>query len=188
MKKLSLAILSGVAVLAVSACDHQPPTKKYLEMVNAHFWQRSDATSATYMRGPKAQQQLFKDISRCTYEIRELQRLGAVRDSTPANTRPDGSIPDPTMPEGQLESWDTPERDGYLYAEHFNYHDFETCMQFAGWERIEYLPYETADEARETYLKAIGAEDRRSNNGERAREEAAKTRTQSDGEFENLND
>lgn len=181
MKKLTLAVLSGATVLALAACDYQPPSKEYLERTHAQFWQRSDATSATYMRGPKAQQQLFKDISRCTYEIRELERLGAIRAATPANTRPDGSIPDPTMPEGKLESWDSPERDGYLYAEHSNYHDFETCMQYAGWERIEYLPYETADEARDTYLQAIGVEQRRTKSGERTQE------VKTEGDFEELN-
>jgi len=39
-------------------------------------------------------------------------------------------------------------------------------MQFAGWERVEYLPYDTATEARETYVETILTEQRRTRSGE----------------------
>ena len=183
MKSFSFAlILSGVAVLTLAACDHQPPSsKKQLEASQAHYWQRASATSATWQRGPKAQQMLHRDISRCTAEIKELQRLGSIRAQIPANAGADGRIPNPATAEGRLAQWDTPERDGYLYAEHADYHDFETCMQFAGWERVEHLPYRIADQARDTYVDTILTEGRRSRSGDRTVVEQPK------GPYDNLN-
>lgn len=167
MKKTSFAlILSGVAFFGLAACDTSSPNAR-IETANGQYWQRAEASSATWQRGPKAQQLLFKDISRCTNEVKELQRLGAIRKAMPADPDKNGNVPNPDSAEGKLAAWETPERDGYLYAEHSNYHDFETCMQFSGWERVEYLPYDVATEARETYVETILTERRRSNSGER---------------------
>lgn len=165
MKKFSLAlVLSGLAVLTLAACDTMPRTT--VETANGHYWQRAEASSAIWQRGPKAQQKLFTDIARCTNEVKELQRLGAIRAVTPADPDHNGNTPDPETAKGRLAGWETPERDGYLYAEHSDYHDFETCMQFAGWERVEHLPYDVATEARETYVETILTEQRRSRSGE----------------------
>lgn len=165
MKKISLAlVLSGVAVLTLAACDTMPGPS--VETANGHYWQRAETSSAVWQRGPKAQQMLFKDIARCTNEVKELQRLGAIRAVTPADPDHNGNVPDPNSAKGRLAGWETPERDGYLLAEHSDYHDFETCMQFAGWERVEYLPHDVAVEARETYVETILTERRRSRSGE----------------------
>lgn len=169
MTRFSFAlVLSSVAVLTLGACSTDPQT---VDLSNAHYWQRAETSSAVWQRGPKAQQNLHRDISRCVAEIRELQRLGAIRAQIPA---------DPQNP-GPLGKWETPERDGYLYAEHSDYHDFETCMQHAGWERVEHLPYKTAEKARETYLETIGVEARRSRSGERSMVVEQK------GDYDNLN-
>lgn len=184
MKNISFAlILSSATFLALSACDSMPPaTAMQIETANGHYWQRKEVSSAIYQRGPKAQQLLFKDISRCTYEVRELQRLGAIRASTPADPDAMGNIPDPSSAQGHLAEWDTPERDGYLYNEHSDYHDFETCMQAAGWERVQYLPYNTATEARDTYVDTILQEQRRTNTGQRDQADAPEP-----GDFDGLN-
>ena len=66
-----------------------------------------------------------------------------------------GKVPDPNSADGRLKKWDTPKRDGYLYAEHFNYTDFEGCMDYKGWERVENLPYERAKFARDDYMETL---------------------------------
>lgn len=168
MKPISFAlIMSGVALLGLAACDTMPKsTASQIETANGHYWQRSEASSATWQRGPKAQQLLFKDIARCTNEVKELQRLGAIRNAIPADADQNGNVPDPQTPEGRMAKWETPERDGYMLAEHSDYHDFESCMQFAGWERVQYLPYDVATEARENYVETILTERRRTRSGE----------------------
>ena len=169
MKTRSLAVvLSGVAALTLlAACESTVPTNNQLEAANGHYWQRTAASEAVYQRGPKAQQMLHRDIARCVTEIKELQRLGAIRAAVPANPDHQGNVPNPATPEGRLAGWESPERDGYLRAEHSNYHDFETCMMAKGWERVEHLPYDVATEARETYIETIIGERRRTNTGER---------------------
>lgn len=143
--RLSAVILT-VSALSLAACASEPT------MEDAQYWQRSSATSALYLEGPKAQQGLHQDIAKCTYEIDELIRLGAVRRVIPADTV-NGKVPDPQTPEGRMAGWESPQRDGYLRAEHTDFHDFETCMMSKGWERVEYLPYTTADRARKEYLE-----------------------------------
>ncbi len=112
------------------------------------YWQRISSSSALYLRGPKAQQTLNRDIARCVVELRELERLGAVRDAIPAYV--DGVVLNET--EARLAGWDTPERDKELFAEHEDYIDFEGCMYTSGWERIKYVPYDVMEQANENYL------------------------------------
>lgn len=146
-KTVTLLLLS-FSTLALAACQVPP------RLEEAQYWQRKDTTSALYLRGPKAQQALHKDIADCVTEIDELERLAPLRKSIPADTR-NGQVPDSESAEGKLAKWDTPKRDGYLYAEHFNYTDFEGCMVYKGWERIESLPYVQADRARDDYLENV---------------------------------
>ncbi len=135
--------------LAVTACGGNTPN-----MEKAEYWQRHEASSAIYMQGPKAQQILHQDIADCVVEVRELENLGEIRREMPTNYYTGNNLNDraPT-PKATLDQWDTPQRDGYLYAEHKDYADFETCMVSKGWERAEYLPFTDADKAREDYLK-----------------------------------
>lgn len=144
MSKKYLLIASA---LTVTACGSGPNLEK------AEFWQRHNASSALYMQGPKAQQLLHQDIANCTVEIRELENLGEIRRGMPANYHTGNSLEERTAAQRTLDGWDTPERDGYLYNEHLDYADFETCMVSKGWERAEYLPYTDADKAREDYKK-----------------------------------
>lgn len=183
MKKLSLAlVLSSVAILGLAACDTMPDST-HIETKNGHYWQRTDASSAIYQRGPKAQQMLHRDIAKCVYEVKELQRLGSIRSNIPADaTLNGGPIPDPNTAAGRLASQDTPERDGYLYAEQTDFHDFETCMKTAGWDRVEYLPYTQSTEARAEYIENMKSQRRRTASGDRDETAAAPEKP-----FSNLN-
>lgn len=144
----TLALLLSFSTLAVAACQVPPKLEK------AQYWQRKSATSALYLRGPKAQQTLHKDIADCVTEIDELERLGPLREALPADTN-NGRVRDPNSPEGKMAKWDSPKRDGYMYAEHFNYTDFEGCMDYKGWERVESLPYDRATIARDEYMDTL---------------------------------
>ncbi|MAZ76450.1 MAG: hypothetical protein CMH31_04020 [Micavibrio sp.] len=147
-----LLLLGSVSVLmATSACSTFSP-----KLEDARYWQRKTASSALYMRGAKAQQMLHLDIASCSNEIKELQNLGAIRKAMPTNYNSGNSLEDRTAAQRELDEWDTPERDGYLYAEHLDYHDFETCMYAKGWERVDYLSHTDIDKAREDYLKNTG--------------------------------
>lgn len=148
-------IIATVSIALLAACSSEP------KIEDAQYWQRSSTTSALYLEGPKAQQTLHQDIATCTNEINELLHLGAIRRAIPADTQ-NGQVPDPESPEGRMAGWDTPERDGYLRAEHSDFHDFETCMGAKGWERVEYLPYTTADRARQEYLENMNKGKKRS--------------------------
>lgn len=112
------------------------------------YWQRISSSSAIYLQGPKAQQMLNRDIARCVVELRELERLGALRNAVPEYV--DGVVLGAN--EARLAGWDAPERDKELFAEHTDYNDFEGCMVTSGWERVKYVPYDVAEQAHETYL------------------------------------
>jgi hypothetical protein len=118
---------------------------------NGQYWQRVSASSAIYTRGPKAQQMLNRDISRCVVELRELERLGEIRDAIPKYVD-EGRIL--SEAEAKLNDIDSPERDEELFYEHSEYHDFEGCMLAKGWERIKYVPFDVAEQARENYIKS----------------------------------
>jgi len=160
---------TGATLLGLAGCTGSYKERRALE-TNAHFWQRASVSDATYMEGAKAQQMLHRDIARCVTELREYQRLGTLRTVIPAETMINGSVPDPETPEGSLQQWETPERDGALRTEFLDYADFETCMQDKGWERLEHIPYNVAQRARETYVETIMHEQYRTNVGDRDKE------------------
>jgi len=179
--KFSHLILLSVCVSTLTACGPR------LHLEEAQYWQRKSATSALYLQGPKAQQTLHMDIATCVNEVNELKRLGSLREATPAETH-NGHVPNPNTPEGKLAAWDTPERDGYLYAEHFDYHDFETCMNAKGWERVEHLPYDTAERARHVWLKTIIGEDHQTRYGSPPKHRSPYGMENGGDDYSNLND
>ena len=139
MKTNRIILFLGISALAVTAgCTGAKP-----EIDNAQYWQRSSVSEMTYINGPKAQQLLNRDIARCVTELRELERLGQIKDAIPVNIK--GRVLNPD--ELEMRKTDTPERDGYLFAEHKNYQDFEGCMDHAGWERTQTVSYETSKRA-----------------------------------------
>lgn len=139
MKKLF--VLTALSALTLAACSTEPRWR------DAQFWQRVDSTSALYLQGPKAQQTLHQNISTCVSDVNELQRLGSIKEAVPA----DLEAPD----QKEMATWDTPQKDGYRYAEHLDYTDFETCMHAHGWERVEHLPYDVSHRARDTWVDTI---------------------------------
>jgi len=142
--KATAALLS---ILAITACE--APRK---DPQNFQYWQRSSASSAIYMQGPKAQQALHRDIARCVSEVRELEHLEQTRNALRTNPHT-GKMEDPDVK--RLQGYDTPEYNDYLLSEHKDYHDFDSCMAYKGWERTQYVPYEISDRARDNYLRSI---------------------------------
>ncbi|HNQ92389.1 MAG TPA: hypothetical protein PKI93_05595 [Alphaproteobacteria bacterium] len=155
MTKLKLLTLSCAVALSLSACADM----EYEFENNARYWQRSGTTDAIYQQGPKAQQMLFQDMANCTAVVNEMERMGAIKESVPAETwDKDAHKIVAGSPESRMGSWDTPERDGYMRTEMYDFHDFEGCMNFKGWERVKYVNYKTEERARDTYLDTIGYE------------------------------
>lgn len=154
-------LLSGLSVLILTACETGTyATKAKLE--DAQYWQRKNSSSALYLQGPKAQQMLHQDIATCTNEISELTNLGEIRKAIPANYSGGNTAEKRTASQKELDQWDSPARDGFLRNEHLDYTDFETCMTFKGWERVEFLPFSTADKARKAYLNQYGVNSKQS--------------------------
>ncbi len=113
------------------------------------YWQRVNASSSLYLRGPKAQQLLNRNIARCVVELKELERLGAVKNAIPEYA--EGVVLN--SDEAKLAGVDFPERDKDLFAEHSDYIDFEGCMLANGWERIKYVPYDVVGQSNENFKK-----------------------------------
>ena len=139
MKKILL-----LSLLALGACES---TKETDPLRDAAFWQRSDTSSALYMRGPKAQHTLHKDIASCVAEVKELSRLGSIRDANPP-----GMI---EMNKGLASKWQSPKGDGPLHTEFMDFTDFESCMNYKGWQRAEYVKPATVDKAQMNYDTVI---------------------------------
>lgn len=156
MKKINLLVATCAIALSVSACS--TAMKKEFDE-NGRYWQRIGTTDAIYQQGPKAQQMLFQDLANCTAVVNEMERIGAIKEAVPAEAydRNAHKIV-PESPQSRMASWDTPERDGYMRTEMYDFHDFEGCMTFKGWERVKYVNYKMEDRARDTYLDTIGYE------------------------------
>lgn len=169
---LSALLLLTVSALALGACGAGAA-----KINKAQYWQRVSTSDATYQRGPKAQDMLNRDIARCVVELRELERIGMLRDTIPMDNT--GRVLDP--PAAALAGWDTPARHDSLLAEHNEYFDFEGCMRDKGWERVAHLPYDIAIEARDQYLDSV---ERYKHN---SRYPNAPMRTQESGEYKDLN-
>ena len=150
------------------------------------YWQRINTSSALYLRGPKAQQMLNRDISRCVVELRELERLGAVRNAIPHYA--EGLVM--SEDEAELAGYDTPERDKELFAEHGDYIDFEGCMMAKGWERVKYVPYDVAGQAQENYRMTHTGyrEQERINRYSKYNTSGGSSGGRSGGDYDHLND
>ena len=144
MKTNRIILFIGISALAVTAgCSSTKP-----KVDNGQYWQRTNASESIYINGPKAVQLLNRDIARCVTELRELERLGQIKDAIPTNSK--GRVLNPD--EAELKRVDSPEREGYLFAEHKNYHDFESCMDHAGWERTTTVSYEAVERAESNFF------------------------------------
>jgi len=143
MKYLKLISILSFAIV-LSACLKEP-------RLASAYWQRVDGESAVYMTGPKAQQILEQDISRCVVEVDELVKLNAVRETMPPETHSD--YRQALDMSGDLKYFETPKKYGNLKVAHTDYHDFESCMRFKGWERVQYIQYDVELNSRATYEK-----------------------------------
>lgn len=149
----TLLSLLAVTVLA-TGCHHHTP-----KVDHGDYWQRKEAPSALHLKGAKAQHRLHKDIAGCTVEIRELRRLGSIREAIPPRAgerRSDGANPG-----GRVAGFDSPERDGANFISYHDYADFEGCMDHKGWERMQFVPRDTAHKSQETWIDTIIGSDRR---------------------------
>lgn len=138
MKKILLLL-----PLLITACATQQTSPND----DAEFWNRTDMSSALYMRGPKAQHQLHMHIASCVSEVKELSRLGTIRNANP----PHGI----EMNVGLADKWQSPRGNGPLYTEFRDFHDFESCMNFKGWERTNYVRDDQIDKSRSNYSTVI---------------------------------
>jgi hypothetical protein len=130
------------------------------QLAQGKYWKRTDVREVTYINGVQAQRLLNQDISTCITEIKQEERMRLLREAIPANIHgtqdqyPEGTFED----ELALNSWDTPERDRALRAEHYPYHNFESCMLDKGWTRTAFVAYDTVERAHKAYLKNVGYE------------------------------
>lgn len=145
MKKLICALL---VVTALSACSADRLDK------SNNYWQRSNTQSALYMTGPKAQHKLHQDIASCVAQLQELQRLGSLRDAVPPNTA-NNQVPDYNPSNSKVATNDSPNRDGPLYAEYYDFTDFEGCMRENGWERAVVLQPEARTRAQDNWIRSL---------------------------------
>jgi hypothetical protein len=134
-----LLAISGVAVLA--GCS-MPPT-------GMAYWQRVEADSSLWMHGPKAQQELDQNIAACVREVDELVEIGALRQTTPPDTH--SEYHRALDASGDLAYYDTPTRYGSHHVSHTDFHDFESCMRTKGWERTNFVRYQTAQQSQKVY-------------------------------------
>lgn len=141
MKKF---LLLALCTASLAACES---TKRTSFEQESDFWERSDSVSSLYLRGPKAQHQLHKDIAACVAEVKELSRLGTIRDANPpANIEMNVNL---------AEKWQSPGRDGPLHKEYRDFHDFDSCMAYKGWKRVSYVKPEQIDQAKQNYRTTI---------------------------------
>jgi len=144
MKRLVL-VLTALTLLSACATQTRESEKKIRE--SADYWQRADGASSIYLTGPKAQHELHKDIAACVAEVKELVRLGSIRKAEP----PRDLALEPNLKRG----WASPTRDGPLFTEYTSFQDFDGCMAYKGWERVDYVKRTVADRAASTYSETI---------------------------------
>jgi len=136
-------LLAATGLMALSACAWQP-------VVGQAYWQRVEDDSALWMTGPKAQQTLDENIATCVREVDELVQLDALRQTTPPDTH--SEYHRALKASGDLDYYDTPTRMGEHMVSHTDFHDFESCMRDKGWERVNYVRYQTEMKSKETFI------------------------------------
>lgn len=125
-------------VVALASCTSGPNLR------GGQYWQKTDITDQIYVRGVEGQKSLDRDISTCVMTLREAESIKPLKNAIPSDS-PDAN---------GMADWDTPTHDGFLRAEHSDSHDFSTCMKDKGWEHVDTVPYEVADEARASWYLA----------------------------------
>lgn len=135
-------IIAVSGLLLLGACAWEQP-------VGQAYWQRVEDSSALWMTGPKAQQDLDQTIAGCVREVDELVELDALRETTPPDTH--SEYHRALDSSGDLDYYDTPTRLGKHMVSHTDFHDFESCMRSKGWERVKFVRYQTSLKSQNTY-------------------------------------
>lgn len=143
-KLLRFTVLSGVALMTAACAHPRKPTGE-------DYWQRVEASSALYLTGPKAQQQLEQNVAECVAVIKELSEMEATREIIPPESNKHADYLGAVKKDDELPYWETPERLGSLMVDHSDFHDFEGCMRSKGWERVNYVRPQPKRQARATY-------------------------------------
>lgn len=146
---MKYVLLTLASLSALTACDPGRPVIRD-DLEGAQYWQRVSISDAAYQQGPKAQEMLNRDIANCVAKLKEMERLGSIREAIPADSRGRVMSPD----EQAYNRYNSPSHYGGLYMENADFHDFEGCMIAGGWERVKHVPYDVAHTARKNYLKA----------------------------------
>lgn len=141
MNSKAKTIIAALGVLAVSGCVWNPPTKQA-------YWSRIEDNSALWMTGPKAQQTLDEHIASCVRQVDEMVELGALRETMPPDTH--SEYHRALKASGDLDYYDTPTRYGEHWVAHHDFHDFDSCMRYMGWERVNFVRYQVAKQAKDT--------------------------------------
>lgn len=92
---------------------------------------------------------LDQSIARCVREIDELVELEALRETLPPDTH--SEYHRSLKASGDLDYFDSPVRHGSKKVAHSDFHDFESCMRYKGWERVRFVRYQTQQTSRKTY-------------------------------------
>lgn len=142
---LALCATSMLAACSSTTSTSRPTEKQIRE--HADYWQRAETTSALYLTGPKAQYVLNGDIASCVAEVKELVRLGSIRDAEPPRNI--------GMEPGLARGWTSPTRNGPLYTEYRDFSDFDGCMRSKGWERTNFVRPAQANAAASNYSQTI---------------------------------
>jgi hypothetical protein len=136
-------VLAGIGLLTLAACARH----------EYHYWQKTDPNTALYLTGVKAQQMLEQDIAFCVHQIIELSKLADVRGQVPAPFQPTGSYDQKQAHDdmNRLPYWDVPEYIRDLRVDHTDFHDFDGCMAYKGWQRVKYVAPDAERRAKHVY-------------------------------------
>lgn len=147
MKTLFIPLFSLLVFLQAPAFGQELKNPGY----NGEYWQRIHVADAAYQQGAGAQDMLNRNIATCAAEVQVLEKLGSIEKSSrkPAGKRAYDNRATPPPPNANVDI------DG-------DFHDFESCMILKGWERVEFIPYGTADAARRNFFdNHVGYEEKR---------------------------
>jgi hypothetical protein len=83
----------------------------------------------------------------------ELTKLADVREEVPPTYQALGSYDQKQATEemNSLPHWDVPEYIRNLRVDHTDFHDFDGCMKYKGWNRVKYVAPDTERRAHNVY-------------------------------------
>lgn len=145
----------GATLVAAVGCSSDPLPSA------TRYWERALAKESTLLEGPKVQQMLHRDYSRCVVELRELEMLGAVRPEEECEKDEE----EESASADRLDEWGTPVRDDEKKHGYPGYRDFESCMTAKGWKRMERQPYKLSERDPDEYVDSIGDQKYRTQSG-----------------------